>query len=374
LAELQKKDRYNEHIILNAIGGKLTSRDLLCRECAEELDDIDKVLTYSLNLIGLLLNIKRDRLENPSEKGTRTDTGEKIYIAAGGKPVPIQSKPVIEKFPNNNVRITGKDNKQLKDYLKSLKRKGFLTDSAIEDILKTAQHRQELITSPIDIKLIFGDDKCFRSVCKMAINYYIYNQGNPSFIKHLIPYIKDGECSDCVWYYYPENPVHNNQEFIHTLFIKGDPDEKILYAYIELFNTFNLIVMLSDFYDGTAIQKSYSFDVISRQVVELDLNIQLCRNDILNLVKCRPLQTKLESHIINAFNNLQKETELMALRKRFFEILKKHFTPISEGEVFTEDNLKQLSSELAEALTNVLYYHNPYYNLTDLDNNTSDSF
>ncbi len=375
LEELPEEERYIEHIILNAIGGKLKSRNLLCRPCSKKFDSIDTALADSLNVIGLLLDIDRDRFKNPPEKGIRTDTGKTIYIAGGGKPVMPEAKPTVENISKNSLKITVKDKKQLKEFLNSQKRKGRLSDSDIENFLKIAEPRKEVITSPVELEFTFGNDECFRSVCKMAINYYIYNQGNPSFIKHLIPYIEDGKDSGCVWYYYPDNPVHNNPSFIHTLFIKGDPDERILYAYIELYNTFNLIVLLSDCYNGTAIQESYSFDVISRQVVELDLNIhiQLCRNDILNLVKCCPAQAKLESHIINALYNLQKETELMALRKRFFEILQKHFTPISEGDVLTEDNLKQLSSELAEALTNVLYYHNPYYNLRDLDNNTSDS-
>ncbi len=59
--EITKENKYNEHIILNAIGGNLKSEDLICSNCSPDFDSIDTELAKQLNLITCHLNVKRDR-------------------------------------------------------------------------------------------------------------------------------------------------------------------------------------------------------------------------------------------------------------------------------------------------------------------------
>jgi hypothetical protein len=285
---LEKSNLTVEHIILNAIGGKLKSNNLICQICADEINGIDGALTTGLKALGNLLNPDRDKRKNPPFRAKMTGTQEWVYLRPGEKPVQAQNEPLVENRLNDNenphihIRATPS---QFKQVLENLKDDIDITQANIDQIVRNIVPQERFIEA--DVTVTF-DDKCFRSVCKTAINYYIYNQGDPSFIKHLIPYIKNQSDGHYVWYYYPDNPIHN-QDIAHTLFINGNSKEEILYAYLELYNVFKLIVLLSDCYTGENIQESYCFDLISSKTIPIksELNFNLSKSDILNLVRNR---------------------------------------------------------------------------------------
>jgi len=294
---------YNEHIILNSLGGRLKSKSLICRQCARNLDKIDVALSRSLNSFGLLLNIPRDRGTNPSIQATRTDTGEQISLDSGGKPVLIKPT-IIDNLADNEqpfLYISAMNQSQMRKVLTGLKRKYPYLD--VEEIIKSAVARQEYVP-PVIINLLFGEEE-FRSVCKMAINFYMYHdgehEGERDLIAHLIPYIKDGCENQYVGYYYPDELIaasNSSESFIHTLYIKGNPQEKILYGYIELYSAFRLIILLSDSYEGESFRKVYSFDVLSRERIEKEINVNVSRKEILNLVNnAEPPVEKIASAI-----------------------------------------------------------------------------
>jgi hypothetical protein len=345
------KHSYDEHIILNALGGNLTSKSLICRPCAVSFDKIDAALAESLNLFGLLLGITRKRGTNPSILVSTIDTGEEIYLESGGKPVlPKKSIIIINNLDNSEqpfLYIKAKDEAQLREALKGIKRKYSFLD--VEEIVKSAVSQQMHI-SPVRIKILF-DDKSLRSVCKMAINFYMYHNGKRDLITHLIPYIK-GECkkNKYVNYYYPDELIVTSnlkESFIHTLFIKGDPQEKILYGYIELYNAFRLIVLLSDSYEESFLQEAYSFDVISREKVDREININLTRKEILDLVNNSEPPVKTVEKIAIAVKDLKNAIESYLRYKQLVNDLKN----ILQEAGFDE----KMSQELIAKICDLMY-------------------
>ena len=303
------EDIYNEHIILNSLGGRLKSKSLICEPCSVSVHKIDTALSKSLNLFGLLLDIKRDRKTNPSIKVTRSDTGEEIFLHSGGKPG-LTDKPLIKdklddnEQPFSHVRTSNKS--QMRKVLTGLKRKKYPSLN-VEEKVNSAVLQQEKIPR-VHTKILFGDQE-LRSVCKMAINFYMYHGGKRDLIAHLIPYIQNRCENQCVNYYYPDELIATpnlSGTFIHTLFIKGNPQEKLLYGYIELYNAFRLIVLLSDSYEETSFQEIYSFDVLSRREVDKKININISRKELLDLVNNS--EPPLEKIVI-AIKDLQKAIE-----------------------------------------------------------------
>ncbi len=60
---LTKENQTFEHIILNAAGGRLKSKDLLCKNCNSSFgENIDSVLAEQLNYLANMLMIKRESL------------------------------------------------------------------------------------------------------------------------------------------------------------------------------------------------------------------------------------------------------------------------------------------------------------------------
>ena len=58
--KIEKNKTKQEHIIPNAVGGKLTSKSILCSDCNNNLSDIDQSLANSVYFLTNLLNPKRD--------------------------------------------------------------------------------------------------------------------------------------------------------------------------------------------------------------------------------------------------------------------------------------------------------------------------
>lgn len=67
--EITSENETEEHILLNAIGGKLKSKKLICKGCNSDLGNkIDNSLARQLNPIANLLDIKRDRGNPQNER------------------------------------------------------------------------------------------------------------------------------------------------------------------------------------------------------------------------------------------------------------------------------------------------------------------
>lgn len=192
--EINKENQSEEHIIPNAIGGKLRDKNLICEICNNQtFHDIDTALANQLNVITCLLNPKRDRKGvKISIEGTIADSGELIYLEAGGKPVICKKAPLKTE---NGYKLESRDLKHLKEQLGGLAKKNSWIN--VEKIMEEVKEKiesgeietQHYLDNPILISSRIGGDEFWRAICKMATNFYIHKGGNKEYISHLISYI-----------------------------------------------------------------------------------------------------------------------------------------------------------------------------------------
>ena len=77
--EIDSTNRSREHIILNAAGGRLKSRDLLCKSCNSSFgQSFDAVFAKELNFFANLLNITRDEGNPQTIKNVQDREGKKL--------------------------------------------------------------------------------------------------------------------------------------------------------------------------------------------------------------------------------------------------------------------------------------------------------
>ncbi|WP_375509303.1 HNH endonuclease [uncultured Nostoc sp.] len=356
--EISSDNIYKEHIILNSIGGRLKSSSLICNKCGPHLDGIDAALGKQLNIIGLILDIKRDRGKNPHTKAEIISTSEKVFLLHGGKIARIE--------PNIDVRVDGdnvylsvstRDENQMKVALNGLKRNHPWID--VQELMSNAIKRQEFIDSPIKYQLTFGGDEAFRAICKMATSFYIYKGGERNHISHLIPYIKDGQLNNTVWHYYPETITNSNSEIIevlHTLFVVGNPSEKILYAYIEFFSTFKFIVLLSDTYTGKEYKEFYSFDIIAQKIREKAVNINLSRDEVLKVIQLRENNLQqIQNSLSCLFKVINDKQIYQSFSKQGENVIENYFKDIPENTVFTKEMASELAKEYTDKIAALLH-------------------
>jgi hypothetical protein len=359
--EITEKNTYREHIILNALGGKLVSSSIICNNCAKEFDSIDTSLSKQLNFAGLMLDIKRDRGTNPPIKVKKDITGEEFLLKAGGKPFPV--RPIIkENQRDGGIFIQAKDENEMRTILNGLKRKNtFLQDKDIEEIISQAVRKQEYFDQPITINIEL-DNTTFRAICKMIISFYMQNGGNRENISHLLPYILGDIRENCVFYYYPDRTLTTSNDsfkILHQLFIKGNSTEKIIYGYVELFSTFKFLVLLSNDYDGNDFCTSYSFDVMKRAKIEPTINLDLCKNGIL---KIKESQAKNINKFKDALTEFICFTDEKQSKKHISNMvqtsLENVFKGIEEGSTIGEDDYIRLIDNISEKFAHFLYFKN----------------
>lgn len=355
--EIDETNRSLEHLFPNGIGGTLKSKDLACTRCNCTFgSEIDNELVNQLNHVANMLNVKRDRGVPQRIKAEHTGENIDYYIEPGGKPV--MSKPIIRKKVSGEelqICIGARNISEARKILKGLKRKH--PDLNVEKILERAENRKEYVDNYLSFNLSVGGANTFRSIAKIAYNYFRYkNQSaDGSYLNEIINYIM-GKLPDknLVWFYYKDREVidKNSNEVLHSVVIKGNNKHHYLYAYVELFNAFRFIVLLSNSYSGSDYIETYSFNVVDRKEVAKDVNIALSLDEIKNILLEKP---QFESLLKNEYEKLLP----IILNKQRHEhneelidkALKNSLLKYPKGVVVTEAMLNEFVQEFMKEIT-----------------------
>lgn len=279
--QITKENQTYEHIVLNAIGGKLASTQLFCDCCNDMITSkMDAELAAQFNLLTNFLMVHRHRGGTPPPVKGKVKSGEKYEILNGSKPV--MSDPDFEKKnENGGIRYSASasSDKQMKTILKGIKRNHPQFND--KEAFEKATRRQFYMGEPIKFDTTVGGDLALKSVSKSAMNFFIYSGGDKQHIKHLIPHLTNQEELGIVAHYIQEAlPYeHEPSEVNHVLHLVGDPKEKILYCYVEYFSAYSFIVKLNDDYDGNPIKCTYCYDVAANTKLDKEVEFILTKKE-----------------------------------------------------------------------------------------------
>lgn len=350
-----------EHIILNSIGGKLKSRELICRKCNSEIGHgADQELAHQLAFLSTFLAVERDDKEpNKIIKGAKTANGEEYNIGMRGKPIP--AKPTYKVTPGEkgtNLHLTARSEEELIKNLKGFEKKypGFSVDEAKKHFKWSESYLNEKVSIPVTI----GGEPAFQSIAKSAVNFYMINNGDREEIKHLIPYLKGKEILNVVQHYHVSGAYQlGEKEVLHLLHLVGNSQEKTLYCFVEFFSSYSFIVLLSQNYSGVSFTKTYSYDVIKSERVDkavmLDLNKVQLKEIFDNKTDYRGAVVEKGSRVIQIGNKISWDLEVERITKNVWE---KVFSRVPEGAIITEEIIQELCNELAEKYAEFIHRPN----------------
>ncbi len=112
-----------------------------------------------------------------------------------------------------------------------------------------------------------------RAIAKICLNYYL-SKGYPrQYTEHVKAFVKGEHTGPVAFYYCPDHTIAEKEEVSHIIHLHGTKATGVLYAYIELFNMQQLIVVFSTQYEGQDINVTYCRDVVKGE--ERAINIQL---------------------------------------------------------------------------------------------------
>ncbi|MDB5152304.1 MAG: endonuclease [Mucilaginibacter sp.] len=310
--ELTDTNRSEEHIINNALGGHLTSDELLCKPCNDQFGHgIDSDIEKQIGQVTYLLGIKRHR-KNKDRKiriEMCSDTGAVKVVGKNMEPWHELS------LDTGDQKVVIFESEANYEALKNRKKKELSKKFKVEDKEYIRQpdktkYRIKNSLSDAEGNTGFGGPEFFRAAAKMCLNYYLSKGYDRNYCQDVIAYIKgEKKFNDIGYFYYPKHyRIHElgDKEVSHIIHIKGDTQYKLLYAYIELFNAHNAIIIFSLNYNGDAIDATYAYDLLEGKEMTKTIKIWLPRHhlEIMDLIA-----KEVGTEHVRKFNRLERIIE-----------------------------------------------------------------
>lgn len=359
--ELTEKNKSDEHIILNAIGGHLHSYTIMCKDCNSRLGEkADAKLAEDLSFYTDLLSVKKNRQNRHSQIMT-DESGQDIIVEDAGKKLKLRH-PYVEKGQdgkNTYMRITARTMDELKGLLRGMVKNNTITQDDADKIMKKAKVKEY---RPTLKKTSTISEDAFPSIVKSAVNYYVHCFHDISTIKHLVPYIEgEKDTQDILYlYHFKKLPYKVTQgQITHMIHVEGNRDTKLLYAMMEYYGIFIYIVVLDSNYQGDSFNKTYTYDVISATEIDRSFSFLLTLNDLENFRN----QSKEEYLTYLPYVEQRIEGVMRIWQKRqdgeeLEQVIKDIFSKYSENCVLTEEILKDIENQI------IKYIEQKFFNLS----------
>ena len=351
--EITETNATEEHIIPNAIGGRLKSSKLLCKVCNSNFgNNYDSKLAKELETFTNLLNIKRERGLVPNITMTKESTGEKIIINPEG--APEINHPSV-KIENGKFEIKAKDKKETYKILETIKSRRYQSLN-IDEAMKNAHCINEHLSEPLTSKLVIGSNESRLAILKIVIEYYIHITNDIKSVTEAINDLKNKYTNKV------EPIILGNrlfelleEEVTHSIFIKAEGNK--VYAIIEFYSTVQFIVKLSQNYIGESFSNLYVYDVLLRK----DLGKNLCCTpptiDSIFSYSYKHSQPNFKifeknfSRILNVSKKRQANTLISKICKNSVQ---NTFGKLPEGKTIEQKDVDDLVSEIMKNLDPVM--------------------
>lgn len=345
--QLVDENETEEHIILNAIGGKLKSKRLICRECNSKFgSQIDAKLAHQLKAISTLLNVKRD---NGHPQNVRAKQGSKeVLIEPGGK---VKLSRPHHEIEDEILHIEAPSIISAKKMLSGMKRKFPHID--IDKELNNAEIKKG---KPVEttFSMDFGGKDTERAFCKMAVNFFIYSGGASKEVQHLFPFIKGEEEDAEVYYLYPRTEIFQKgkEEILHSLILKGDEERKQLYVIVELFNEFKMVVFLSRNYQGQDLYESYHYNLVTNEIVDyetqFEINPRELKKSSTKVIDQEKFQKRMQ-YLFQQIRNVTTSRKIEEIAGSAMERLVEEY-PEDKYPFFTNEMTSKLADNVTEQI------------------------
>lgn len=315
-----------EHIIPDALGGKaIKSKGLLCISCNNKLGrSLDSELYKQLKTYAYLLDVEKDKKSSNQILSGYEKNGEEYLIGKGLEPLVVYRCKLLDKSGKflhelkasgyTELEARGNMRKQLKNHKKTREEIDKILASAVE------VERKELPTVYFSnnreskFENVFGGKVFFQAYCKIALNYYFYKGGTKYYVQKIIDYLKNNNDVRPAIFFYPTTRNRLNRKLLpkeisHLLYLRGDKDKNILYCYIELFSTHNVLVILNCDYQGKDMKHTFCYNLITKKEIPKEINIGFSKIHCIDY-------PKLDKYHKESYNKVHEQ-----LDTRFREII-----------------------------------------------------
>lgn len=364
--QLTKDTATDEHVILNAIGGRKTVTGFICNTCNSKTGSSwDAELAGQLNPLSLLLGIKRQRGIVPSQKFPTSSGGAVELHFDRGMWITRPSYELTTHGNMNHLHIRARSEKELARMFRGFQRKyPSLRKVSVDDVLSTARVRSHYNPDFVQIPVEIGGREAGRSLVKSALAL-VHDAGvDPKMCDFALNYLTAEDVQPCFGYYYSRDKdlVTNRPagKFFHCVYVKGNPESGTILGYVEFYGLHRMVLCLSKSFFGEAFTNLYAIDPIRGEELLLDIDLNLSISDIRSVLDGQKYDGEVLMTVIdNIFRFIIEadfKKEFRRVRESAWEKALESFDA-GNDEYLTNEDIRQLVARFIEELTPFLRHN-----------------
>lgn len=350
-SEITRKNESEEHIIPNSIGGKITSKKLLCQNCNNSFGTkYEGNFSRQLEFLSNRLPIKKDRGKNKKLNATAFIDNKYLPVVIDNNGNVSLKSRFIDKN-ESSYKCTVPDENDANRLITELNNK--YPNKKIDIEFDNNINLNEEFQVQFEVK--FGDISFLKTSQKILLNFYIENGGIRGYINDEIEKVFKLVNKPRIQFYSDYPPDNLKINLNHILAIFGRSDDKILFGYLELFGAIRMLSILSDNYTGPEIYFTHGVNPIESSIFKPEVNIEATREKLISLVDQENINIEaVFAQIKLAENEIQLHHKLTNIVE---DVLKNKLGKKNKNKnkIITINESKEIAKEIA----NIIFLKNP---------------
>ena len=268
-------DQSKEHILLAALGSWRTVSGFICRSCNSETGKSwDAVLSGDLEDLARMLNISRERGPvRPRIFYTSEDLPIKVLPGNRVELGHTSVKPFNDGSREGKTVIAGSTD-ELREIAQKINDRRPLTED-VDAILAGRSERTGYLREAVGYRINIPGDDAHKSLVKSVLALTFEAGVEPACADAAINYLTNDNAEKCIFPYYKENLVSPRISGmpLNCVYVKGDPINRKLMGYVEIFGFLRRVVRLSDAYEGKHFEHYYAIDPSDGSELQVEIRL-----------------------------------------------------------------------------------------------------
>lgn len=337
--ELTNKNESLEHIVPNALGGKLKSKALLCKKCNNNTGNLEEHLCNSLVFFISALEVKRERGKIPTIR-KETESGRKIFLDAGLKPR-IQTEFELK---NGYINLSAPNEEKAKQIILRLKKKYPKID--MEKILCGMEVSERYLDEGVGFDISLNKFS-LRAIVKSILNYALINNITIHNQGEYVDYINGKNDDVLLKMYNGASPYTYKEDIISLVAIIKSRELHKIVGYLQFFGFYKFYLELDNDYNGDNEHIEYIFySDGNKEDINFDISSFEKEFDVIGDIE--KLKEDL-SLILNKTMNLIGKKEVGRLIGKDIDEMQEKF-PKEENPIITDEMINFLSFAVADKI------------------------
>lgn len=357
-----------EHILLDALGGRKTTRDVLCSICNNKMGaGPDKDLAESVASLRTIANLKSGSRKKAPSLHVEPASGEAYELSPEGTPIPKIKKPLYfgeDEAGNKTISINARDEGQLEQLLQAAVKALSMPAEAAEAFISAARKEAVVKSGPasqFNGQIQFGSGRSQESMVKACLVLWAEFVGNAEVHSDRYDEVREFALNSTMPAFDDFSFATDTREILElpkgfgenaNVIWVGSNDAGVVRGYFNLYGAVGWTFTLCE----ASSHKNQQTVLISDPMNQSQWVCGPEHADILNFdwVSARPryedidwgvAQTKIAAMMAHGHEQMRDHALLQIVQETFFEF------GVAEGDTIPKDRISEFSKRLAHKFT-----------------------